>query len=65
MKFKKIISAILAATMVTACTYSAVLAEDSNIVYTYVDENGQTVNITQAELDAEHWNVDALEMQSL
>ncbi len=60
MKFKKIISAILAATMVTACTYSAVLAEDSNIVYTYVDENGQTVNITQAELDAEHWNVDAL-----
>lgn len=40
MKFKKIISAILAATMVTACTYSAVLAEDSNIVYTYMDENG-------------------------
>lgn len=60
MKAKKTISAILAGVMLTMGAYSFAIAEENEVIYTYLNESGNTVNITQAQLDAEHWNVDAL-----
>lgn len=33
---------------------------DNEIVYSYADENNNIINITQSDLDAEHWNKEAL-----
>lgn len=64
MKVKKFLSMGLAAIMaVSAMSISALAAEqspDDTVIYSYMDENGNDVNITQSELDEEHWNVDAL-----
>ncbi len=61
MKNTKLISSILTATLITSAMGTlSVMAEDNPIVYTYTNEVGETVNITQNELDAEHWNKDAL-----
>lgn len=57
--FKKLIAMGLTAIM--AATSMSVLAVDNNneAVYTYT-QDGQEVNITQADLDAGHWDKDAL-----
>lgn len=60
MKFKKILTMGISAVMaVSAMSISAFANDDDNIIYSYNDY-GTTVNITQADLDAEHWNKDAL-----
>ncbi|MDD6485176.1 MAG: hypothetical protein PUF72_11520 [Clostridiales bacterium] len=60
MKTNKIISAVLAGAMLFSSAYSLAFAEGDEVVYTYTNEDGETVNITQSQLDAEHWNKDAL-----
>lgn len=61
MKKTKLISCMLTAALITSAVGTlSVFAENDPIVYTYTDEAGETVSITQSELDAEHWNVDAL-----
>jgi hypothetical protein len=62
MKKIKFVSGILSAAVLTgAIGIVPATAEDSDVVYTYQNESGQTVNITQGELDAGHWDTDALE----
>lgn len=57
---RRITSAVLALVMAMSSTYSLALAQESEAVYTYSNENGETITITQEQLDSEHWNVDAL-----
>lgn len=60
-KMKKTISTILAATFIAgAMGAMPAMAEDNPIVYTYINEVGETVNVTQNELDVEHWDTAAL-----
>ena len=45
----------------SAIGINAIAADsDNEIVYSYADENNNIINITQSDLDAEHWNKDAL-----
>lgn len=62
MKLKKFITLGLAAVMATSAIGSNAIAADSDneIVYSYADENNNIINITQSDLDAEHWNKEAL-----
>lgn len=62
MKLKKFITLGLAAVMVTSAIGINAIAADSDneIVYSYADENNNIINITQSDLDAEHWNKEAL-----
>ena len=62
MKLKKFITLGLAAVMATSAIGINAIAADSDneIVYSYADENNNIINITQSDLDAEHWNKDAL-----
>lgn len=48
--------------MATSAIGINVIAADSDneIVYSYADENNNIINITQSDLDAEHWNKEAL-----
>lgn len=57
----KLIAGLLAVSMTAGSIgILPVMAEDDPIVYTYTNEAGETVNITQSELDAEHWDKDLL-----
>ena len=58
MKLKKFITLGLAAVMATSAIGINAIAADSDneIVYSYADENNNIINITQSDLDAEHWN---------
>ena len=62
MKIKKFITLGLAAVMATSAIGINAIAADSDneIVYSYADENNNIINITQSDLDAEHWNKEAL-----
>ena len=62
MKLKKFITLGLAAVMATSAIGINAIAADSDneIVYSYADENNYIINITQSDLDAEHWNKEAL-----
>lgn len=62
MKLKKFITLGLAAVMATSSIGINAIAADSDneIVYSYADENNNIINITQSDLDAEHWNKEAL-----
>lgn len=62
MKLKKFITLGLAAVMATSAIGTNAIAADSDneIVYSYADENNNIINITQSDLDAEHWNKEAL-----
>lgn len=62
MKLKKFITLGLAAVMATSAIGINAFAADSDneIVYSYADENNNIINITQSDLDAEHWNKEAL-----
>ena len=62
MKLKKIITLGLTAVMATSAIGINAIAADSDneIVYSYADENNNIINITQSDLDAEHWNKEAL-----
>ena len=62
MKLKKFITLGLAAVMATSAIGTNAIAADSDneIVYSYADENHNIINITQSDLDAEHWNKEAL-----
>lgn len=62
MKLKKFIALGLAAVMATSAIGINAIAADSDneIVYSYADENNNIINITQSDLDAEHWNKEAL-----
>ena len=45
----------------SAIEINAIAADsDNEIVYSYADENNNIINITQSDLDAEHWNKEAL-----
>ena len=57
MKLKKFITLGLAAVMATSAIGINAIAADSDneIVYSYADENNNIINITQSDLDAEHW----------
>lgn len=45
----------------SAIGINAIAADsDNEIVYSYADENNNIINITQSDLDAEHWNKEAL-----
>ena len=59
---KKFITLGLAAVMATSAIGINAIAADSDneIVYSYADENNNIINITQSDLDAEHWNKEAL-----
>ena len=48
--------------MATSAIGTNAIAADSDneIVYSYADENNNIINITQSDLDAEHWNKEAL-----
>ena len=60
-KFKKIITMGLVTVMALSAMSIGAFAtdDDSEVVYSYNDY-GTTVNVTQSDLDAEHWNRDAL-----
>ena len=59
MKIKKLIAMTLAYIM-AASSMGALAADNGNeVVYTYI-QDGQEENITQADLDAGHWDKDAL-----
>lgn len=61
MKTKRMITAVLSAAMVLSAV--PVMAETDavdTVVYSYTDENGTQVDITQAELDAGFWNTETL-----
>jgi len=63
MKLKKTISLLLAVSaLVGNMSAMNVFAEGNNgdVLYSYITEDGNTVNVTQADLDAEHWNYAAL-----
>ena len=62
MKLTKFLTLGLAAVMATwAIGINAIAADsDNEIVYSYADENNNIINITQSDLDAEHWNKEAL-----
>lgn len=62
MKLRKIITMSLAAVMAVSAMSISVLANDdsSEIIYTYIDENNNEVNLTQADYDAAHWDKDTL-----
>lgn len=64
MKFMKrirMISCVLVTALITSTvSMFPVIAETDEIVYTYTNEEGEIVNITQSELDQEHWNTVAL-----
>ena len=62
MKLKKFITLGLAAVMATSAIGINAIAADSDneIVYSYADENNNIFNISQSDLDAEHWNKEAL-----
>jgi len=45
----------------SAIGINAIAADsDNEVVYSYADENNNIINITQSDLDAEHWNKEAL-----
>lgn len=45
----------------SAIGINAIAADsDNEIVYSYADENNNIINITQSDLDVEHWNKEAL-----
>lgn len=54
------LAAVIAVSAMSISTFAEEQSPDNSIVYSYIDENGNDVNITQAELDENHWNVDAL-----
>lgn len=56
---KKLISASLSAMLALSALPVMADATDDT-VYSYTDENGQLVEITQADLDEGHWNKEAL-----
>ncbi len=57
---KKLIAMGLTAVMaVSVMSVSAFAAEDNEVIYNYI-QDGQEVNITQTDLDAGHWDKDAL-----
>ena len=61
MKKTRLMSAFLATAVLSGVIGSVpVIAEEDMVVYTYQNEQGETVNVTQSEIDAGHWNVDAL-----
>ena len=61
MKKTRLMSAFLATAVLSGVIGSVpVIAEEDTVLYTYQNEQGETVNITQSEIDAGHWNVDAL-----
>lgn len=62
LKFKKLTTTLLCVTLLSSSAYINVMAETENtpVVYSYIDDNNNTVNITQSDLDAGHWNKNAL-----
>ncbi|NDO19816.1 hypothetical protein FMM68_09130 [Lachnospiraceae bacterium MD329] len=57
---KVVAMAITAVMAVSAISVNALAVDDSNeVVYTYMQDN-QEINITQADLDAGHWDKEAL-----
>ena len=61
LRFRKIMSTSIAATMlITSMGFGAVAENPDEAVYTFINEYGNTEVITQAQLDAEHWNKNAL-----
>lgn len=62
MKLKKLFTMSIAAIMaVSAMSISAfAVDEDSEIVYSYVDKDNNEVNLTCADLEAGHWDKNAL-----
>ena len=60
MKIRRLLSIGLAAVMAVSAISISALADDE-AVCTYIDDSGERVNITQADLDVEHWNKNALE----
>lgn len=58
MNFKrKIMSILLSAAMVSSLYVPFAYADD-NVVYSYQNDAGETVNVTQSDIDAGHWNID-------
>lgn len=61
MKTKRMITAVLTTAMaLSAVPVMAETVTEDSVVYSYTDENGTQVDVTQAELDNEHWNKEAL-----
>lgn len=58
---KKALSAVLSAILAAGTIGSfTVTAEEDPVLYTYTNEAGETINITQSMINAEHWNTDVL-----
>lgn len=54
----------MASIMTVASMSLSALAAEDNAVYTLIGEDGNEIVYTQADLDAGHWNVDALGSES-
>lgn len=57
---KRVMAMGMTAVMALSAMSLSAFADEDDVVYSYTDENGNEAVITQAELDAEHWNKDAL-----
>lgn len=62
MRLKKVFTIGIAAVMaVSAMSISAMAVDEGDeVIYSYVDENNETVNVTQEDLDRGHWDREAL-----
>ncbi len=60
MKLRKIITMGLAAIMAVSAMSISAFAVDDDVVYTLIGEDGNKIVYTQADIDAGHWDVDAL-----
>ena len=64
MKLKKIIATGIAAVMAVSSMSISAFAEDNDVVYSLMGDDGNEIIYTQADIDAGHWNVNALGKKS-
>lgn len=61
---KKMVTMGLTAAMAVSAMSIGAFADENDAVYTLIGEDGNEIVYTQADLDAGHWNVDALGKES-
>lgn len=64
MKLKKCLSMGIAAVMAVSSMSISAFAEDNDVVYSLIGDDGNEIIYTQADIDAGHWNVNALGKKS-
>lgn len=56
MKFKRSIALMLTGIMASSFISIPAIASDESVVFSYINDNGIETNITQSELDTNHWD---------